>query len=168
MIIKKLLSAAISMVMTAGAMVIPQLSASAEVYSYSNANGWTLNAAVDQGDGSLSLAASGSANGPVFTPDLETGKKYVISYDVGGLGDTVSGSWDYPFRVALIDGGASTDIIAWRRSGRWNYGTDDTLVANGSNGTNQIIIDTAAQTYEVYALGSAGKKGSFNSLDGLS
>ncbi|MBQ3427937.1 MAG: hypothetical protein IJH37_12490, partial [Clostridia bacterium] len=105
--VKKLLSAAIAVAMTAGAIVIPQTNASAEVYSYSNANGWTLNGAVDQGDGTLNLAASGSANGPVFTPALESGKKYVISYEVGGLNGNI-GSWDYPFRVALIDSGAST------------------------------------------------------------
>jgi len=128
---------------------------------YTAANGWTVNDAVEQADGSLRIDG-GNSKAAVFKPVLEDGKKYSIKYDVADLAYE-AGSWTYPFRVEMIAGGVATDgILAYRMANVWE--ARSLAVASGE-GSNEIIIDTKAKTWEAYALGSLSKYGTVESFD---
>ena len=130
---------------------------------YTAANGWTVNDAVEQADGSLRIEGS-SNTGAVFKPTLEDGKKYSIKYDVSDLAYE-SGSWTYPFRVKMTAGGVTTDgILAYRMANVWE--ARSLAIASGE-GSNEIIIDTKEKTWEAYALGSLSTYGEVESFDGF-
>ena len=139
---------------------------------YTSINGWNLgDFARECPDGSLKLAKT-AANGTTFTPHLENGKKYEITYEVSGL-YSVSGSSVKSFCLDLLaDGQIEQGVLIYRLGDGW-YG------ASGSNGQNKIIIDTATGAWEAYvqdqkATGSgyvssaSGKvHHAFNTSDGL-
>ena len=131
---------------------------------YNFANGWTLPTnsedvcATETEDGKLQLN-----NQAIFKPTLEAGKKYSIKYDVTGL--ETGDAWTFQFRAKMSAGGTETDgILAYRMEGVWE--ARNLAVAHG-NGTNEIIIDTNANTWEAYALGSLSQYGTVESFDNL-
>ena len=120
---------------------------------YTAENGWTKGGSKELSDGSLRIG-KGTANAAVFTPTLEAGNKYEITYDVSGL-YTKSGSWTKPFTVSLSAGGhTESSVLTYRMAGAWRDSTTDEEYASGSNGRNKIIIDTATGEWSTYALGS--------------
>lgn len=125
---------------------------------YTEENGWATAAGTEEmPDGSLKIA-KGSANATKFTPNLEPGKLYEITYDVSGL-EVVSGSWRKPFTVSLYaDGQTESDILTYRQAGAWRNAKTDALVVEGSNGRNKIIINTETGEWEAYALGTLASK----------
>ena len=128
---------------------------------YTKEKGWTLNGGIEQADGSLKVPTN-TAGATVFKPALEAGKKYSITYDVTGL--TTGDEWAYPFRVNLAAGEENVEgVLSYRMSstGRWNDSETDRLVAEGTNGKNEIVIYTATGEWEAYALGNLSKSGTF-------
>ena len=161
---KKVLSMVTVLAMCTSMLVMPQANAEGETI-YTSANGWTLNGSIEQQDGSLAIVPNGN-NPTVFSPELEYGKKYSITYDVTGL-TTGSNSWNYPFRIKLSAGSETVDgPIAYRMAGRWAH-SGDTLIATGTNGTNEIIYDTVTGDWATYALGSFGTSGTFADPSGF-
>jgi len=128
---------------------------------YTEANGWTVNDAVEQADGSLMISC-GHDNAAVFKPNLEADKKYSIKYNVTGIETDSSNPWRYQFLVDLMtETEEVAEAISYRQGGRWNNTGDDKLVASGTNGTNEIIIDMATGEWSTYALGNLSKSGTF-------
>ncbi len=128
---------------------------------YTEANGWTVNDAVEQADGSLMISC-GHDKAAVFKPNLEADKKYSIKYNVTGIETDSSNPWRYQFLVDLMtETEEVAEAISYRQGGRWNNTGDDKLVANGTNGTNEIIIDMATGEWSTYALGNLSKSGTF-------
>ncbi len=146
---KKILSFVTALAMTLSMFVI---SVNAESI-YTEENGWILGGAIEQSDGTLKLG-KGASGAATFTPDLEHGKLYEITYDVTGL-EVVSGSWTKPFTVTLSAGGQTEkNVLTYRMAGAWRDITTDQKYVVGSNGQNKIIIDTKTGEWEAYALGT--------------
>ena len=134
---------------------------------YNSTNGWSLGVgAKEMGDGSLKLA---KANYSWFTPTLESGKAYEISYDVdvtvGG-----DGIWAKPFQMSVAtDGENEEDILncycttgVWADSARVAYG------ATGTSGTNKVYINTETGEWSVDILGTGnGPSGTLGDLSGF-
>ena len=130
---------------------------------YTVANGWTVNEAVEQEDGTLQIN-NAHDTAAIFRPALEADKKYSIKYDVTGLEVDAANEWTYQFLVDLMTATeeAST-AIAYRQAtgGRWNVVSTDALVATGTTGTNEIIIDMKTGEWQTYALGNLAQSGTF-------
>ena len=135
----------------------------AEVYTiYTAENGWDVGGAKELQNGGLKLA-KGYANAAEFTPELEYGKAYEITYDVNGL-TVVSGSWKKPFTLTLAAGGQEvTNVLTYRMVGFWRDATTDQGYSPGSNGENKIVIDTISGEWEAYALGNKATYSGFTS-----
>ena len=140
----------------------------AEPVIYTAANGWSLGGAAECVDGSLKLG-KGAVNAASFTPALERGKVYEITYDVSGLlssadGDTVPSVWKKPFTLSLSAGGQTeNDVLTYRMGGAWRDATTDQGYSPGSNGQNKVVIDTASGAWETYALGNKATYSGFTS-----
>ena len=137
---------------------------------YTPENGWTTGSATEEEDGSLKLIAS-EEKPAVFRPQLDGDKKYSITYDVIGLetGDS-SNEWTYQFLADLSAGEEKTKrVLSYRMAsaGRWNSVATDALVAEGTDGENEIVIDMATGEWKAYALGNLSMSGVFENTDGF-
>ena len=124
---------------------------------YTSSSGWNLSgtSAIETSGGSL-LVPKGLSHAASFTPSLEQGKIYEITYDVSGLGSIpADGQWNKTFAVALSAGGQTEEaVLAYRPySGAWRDNYTDIGVATGADGKNKIIINTATGEWEAWTLG---------------
>lgn len=128
---------------------------------YTPQNGWTAGTCTEYEDGSLLFGSEGA----IFQPDLDSAKKYAITYNISGL--EIGGGdyeWTYSFLVDLLGGSETAErVLSYRMGagGRWNQIVDDTWIANGTEGENKIIIDMATGEWESYTMGNLSQKGQF-------